>query len=336
MALEAGDQEFAARCDKYVADGCANMDSKLFNGEYYIHRPDPSTGRKHLGGYNSCHIDQVYGQSWAFQVGLGRLWAREKTVSALQALWKYNFAPDVGPYIRTHTGGRPYALEGEAGLIMNTNPHNEDKPYGEDVTWQIGYFHECMSGFEHQVAAHMMAEGMTDEALVLTRAIHDRYHGSKRNPYNEIECSDHYARAMASYGTFISACGYDYHGPKGHLGFAPKLKPENFKAPFTCAEGWGTFSQQFSIGSNVGAGSMKARIHLAYGRLRLKTVGLAAPAHAEHATSRVTLHGALVEHTLEAQLTGTPGSRTGEQHLLFTFKEELLLKEGQSLDIQIQ
>ena len=24
---------------------------------------------------------------------------------------------------------------------------------------------------------------------------------------------DHYARAMASYGTFISACGFDYDGP---------------------------------------------------------------------------------------------------------------------------
>ena len=105
---------------------------------------------------------------------------------------------------------------------MNTNPHNEPKPYGDNVTWQLGYFHECMTGFEHQVASHMMAEGMTDEALVITRAIHDRYHAAKRNPYNEIECSDHYARAMAGYGTFITACGFEYHGPKGYLRFAPK------------------------------------------------------------------------------------------------------------------
>jgi hypothetical protein len=219
------------------------MAEKLFNGEYFIHRPDAVQGRKNLGSYNTCHIDQVYGQSWAWQAGLGRLWDKEKTISALRSLWKYNFAPDVGPYIKTHTGGRPYALPGEAGLIMNTNPHNEPKPYGDNVTWQLGYFHECMTGFEHQVASHMMAEGMTDEALVITRAIHDRYHAAKRNPYNEIECSDHYARAMASYGTFITACGFEYHGPKGYLRFAPKWNGDNFKAAFTSAEGWGTYSQ---------------------------------------------------------------------------------------------
>jgi uncharacterized protein (DUF608 family) len=196
-----------------------------------------------LGSYNTCHIDQVYGQSWAWQAGIGRLWDREKTLSALRSLWKYNFAPDVGPYIKTHAGGRPYALSGEAGLVMNTNPYNEKKPYGEEVTWQMGYFHECMTGFEHQVASHMMAEGMTDEALVITRAIHDRYHAAKRNPYNEIECSDHYARAMASYGTFITACGFEYHGPKGYIRFAPKWNKENFKAPFTVAEGWGSYTQ---------------------------------------------------------------------------------------------
>ena len=84
----------------------------------------------------------------------------------------------------------------------------------KQLSWQMGYFNECMSGFEHQVASHMMAEGMTDEALIITRSIHDRYHAAKRNPYNEIECSDHYARAMASYGTFITACGFEYHGPK--------------------------------------------------------------------------------------------------------------------------
>ncbi|MBN8859035.1 MAG: hypothetical protein J0H29_11645 [Sphingobacteriales bacterium] len=243
MAEEMRDEAFAKTCTQYVEKGSRNMAEKLFNGEYFIHRPDAAQGRKKLGSYNTCHVDQVYGQSWAWQVGLGRLWDKEKTISALRSLWKYNFAPDVGPYIKTHTGGRPYALPGEAGLIMNTNPHNEPRPYGENVTWQLGYFHECMTGFEHQVASHMMAEGMTDEALVITRAIHDRYHAAKRNPYNEIECSDHYARAMASYGTFITACGFEYHGPKGYLRFAPKWNRDKFKTAFTSAEGWGAYSQ---------------------------------------------------------------------------------------------
>jgi uncharacterized protein (DUF608 family) len=268
MAIEMKDDGFAKRCAHYVATGKQNMEDKLFNGEYFIHRPDSAKGRKNLGSYNTCHIDQVYGQSWAFQAGIGRVLDKDKTMSALRSLWKYNFTPDVGPYLKDKVKWRPYALPGEGGMIMNTNPAHEANAYGENVSWQIGYFHECMSGFEHQVAAHMMAEGMTDEALVLTRTIHDRYHAAKRNPFNEIECSDHYARAMASYGTFITACGFEYHGPKGHIKFAPKITPGNFKAPFTSAAGWGTYEQQKN------ATGMAAKLHVKYGSLQLQTLSL--------------------------------------------------------------
>jgi non-lysosomal glucosylceramidase len=263
MAEEMNDTEFAAQCKQYVEQGGRNMEKELFNGEYFIHRPDPAVGKKEIGSFDTCHIDQVYGQCWAWQVNLGRILSKEKTMSALRALWKYNYMPDVGPYIKVHTGGRFYALAGEGGMIMNTNPTNDPNPYGNAKAWQVGYFSECMSGFEHQVASHMMAEGMDKESLVLTRSIHDRYHAYKRNPFNEIECSDHYGRAMASYGTFITACGFTYHGPKGEIGFAPRINPENFKAPFTVAEGWGTYSQQRH------AKSFSGRLQLKYGKLTL-------------------------------------------------------------------
>lgn len=295
MAEEVGDRSFAAVCEKYVRDGSRNMEKELFNGEYFIHRPDAKEGRKKLGSYNTCHIDQVYGQSWAFQVGLPRVIGKEKTVAALKALWKYNFTMDVGPYIKTHTGGRPYALAGEGGMVMNTNPHNEPKPFGEDVTWQLGYFHECMSGFEHQVAAHLMAEGMVEESLILTRVIQDRYHASKRNPFNEIECSDHYARAMASYGTFISACGFEYHGPKGYIRFAPKWNKADFKAPFTSAAGWGTYSQKKTGQKQV------HRLELKYGELKLEKITL--------------------EKVDEAAVKSL-SAMIGSQHIPVTFKQE--------------
>src|SRR5205807_4943800 len=98
--------------------------------------------------------------------------------------------------------------------------------------------------FEYQVAGHMLWEGKVLEGLAIARAVHDRYHAARRNPWNEVECGDHYARAMASYGVFLAACGFEHHGPKGHLGFAPQLTPEKFRAPFTAAEGWGTFTQK--------------------------------------------------------------------------------------------
>jgi hypothetical protein len=271
MAEEMGDADFAKTCEAFVTKGSANMDKLLFNGEYYIHRPDSSSGTKSLGSYNTSHIDQVYGQSWAHQLGLGYILSTKNVVSALTALYKYNFAPDIGPYIKVHTGGRPYALPGESGMIMNVNAKNDEKPYGDDVSWQAGYFHECMTGFEYEVAAHMLAEGLTDMGMVMVRAIHDRYHAAKRNPYNEIECSDHYARSMSSYGAFISACGYQYHGPKGYMRFAPRWGADDFKAPFTAAEGWGSYSQKLSTTA------MECTLELKYGQLQLQSFSVDLP-----------------------------------------------------------
>jgi hypothetical protein len=315
MAAEMNDSAFEAVCRAYVEQGMKNMDEKLFNGEYYIHRPDAEKGRQKLGSYNTCHIDQVYGQSWAHQVGLGRVINKEHTLSALKALWKYNFAPDVGPYIKDRKGGRPYALPGEGGMVMNTNPLNEAKPYGENTTWQLGYFHECMSGFEHQVAAHMMAEGMVDEALVLTRMIHDRYHARKRNPFNEIECSDHYARAMASYGTFISASGFRYHGPKGEIGFSPAFKADDFRAPFVAAEGWGTY-QQFSK-----AHRFSAELKLAFGQLRLNRFMVAAHAGIKNVVVRAGGEAVPVEYQLK------------ENWCMLDFNKTIILNSGVPLTL---
>ena len=319
MATEVGDNGFAKNCGQYVVAGRANMEKELFNGEYFIHRPDAQQGRKNLGSYNTCHIDQVYGQSWTFQVGLPRILSKEKTVSALRALWKYNFTMDVGPYIKTHIGGRPYALAGEGGMVMNTNPHNESKPFGENVSWQLGYFHECMSGFEHQVAAHMMAEDMVEESLILTRAIHDRHHAAKRNPFNEIECSDHYARAMASYGTFLSACGFEYHGPKGYISFAPKWNKENFKAPFTSASGWGTYSQVKTVTGQ------KHTIQLKYGSLTLNKLKFEKLAIGKAKAISIAINGKAVPSTF---------SQENDTLMMYTQKS-IQINSGEELVITI-
>ena len=267
MATDMNDSEFARLCKEKCLQTQQALEAQLYNGEYFIQKPEPGRERT-LGTYDTCHIDQVHGQSWAWQVGAGRILDKTKTVSALRALYKYNFAPDVGAFRRKNPAGRPYAVAGDGGLIMSTNPKALPDAFGNVKDWQYGYFNECMSGFEHQAASHMIAEGLTQEGLAVTRAIHDRYHASRRNPYNEIECSDHYSRAMASYGSYITACGFTYHGPKGHLGFVPRWQSENFRAAFTAAEGWGTFAQQ-KQGKNL-----KAEVTLRHGKLKLNTLSV--------------------------------------------------------------
>ncbi|HUZ60051.1 MAG TPA: GH116 family glycosyl-hydrolase [Hanamia sp.] len=319
MAEEMNDTRFAEQCREYVEKGSRNMESYLFNGEYFIHRPDPKIGKKEIGSFNTCDIDQVYGQCWAWQVNLGRILSKEKTMSALQSLWKYNYMPDVGPYIKKHPGGRFYALAGEGGMIMNTNPERDVNPYGNAKAWQIGYFSECMSGFEHMVASHMMAEGMAQESLVLTRSIHDRYHAYKRNPFNEIECSDHYGRAMASYGTFISVCGFAYHGPKGHIGFSPRLTPEDFRAPFTSAKGWGTFSQKRN--ENLFSANLKVK----YGELKIKRITVELDRNQIAGKAELMLDNALISCTF---------NQTSVNCEINT-NELMLISAGQSLSLKI-
>ena len=271
MADEMNDAPFAVTCRQIAARGRTNIVGQLFDGEYFINKPDP----KHLDAINSgsgCEIDQVMGQSWAWQVGLPRVFPVKETLSALRSLWKYNFTPDVGPYRDRYRAGRWYAMAGEAGLLMCTFPRagwDYEQAKGKGPDWAAGYFNECMNGFEYQAAGHMVWEGMVQEGLAVTRAVHDRYHAARRNPWNEVECGDHYARSMASYAVFLAACGFEYHGPKGSLGFAPRLSPDRFKAPFTAAEGWGTFTQQRS------AAVLTAGVSVKHGRLRLKSIALA-------------------------------------------------------------
>jgi non-lysosomal glucosylceramidase len=53
MAEEMGDASFALQCRQYVSKGAANMEKLLFNGEYFIHRPDKVKGRTVIGYYNT-------------------------------------------------------------------------------------------------------------------------------------------------------------------------------------------------------------------------------------------------------------------------------------------
>jgi non-lysosomal glucosylceramidase len=157
------------------------------------------------------------------------------------------------------------------------------------------------------------------EGFAVTRAIHDRYHPSRRNPWTEIECGDHYARAMASYGVFLAVCGYEYHGPKAQLGFAPRLTPEDFKAAFTAAEGWGSFAQK------VEAGRMTAEIVLLWGQLRLKTLSLALPPGVPAGAVQVTLDSRAVQATPTME----------SSRLLVTMASDLLVKAGQKLEVKV-
>jgi len=319
MAMDVGDTAFAQRCRRIAVRGSEELVKQLYNGEYFIHKPDP----KHPEGTNTndgCHIDQLMGQAWALQVGLPRVMPVKETASALESIWKYNFTPDVGPYREKSKikGGRWYAMPGEGGVVMTTFPRDGmDKALGKGGF--AFYFNEVWTGQEHQLAAHMIWEGMVEHGLVITRMLHDRHHALLRNPYNEIECSDHYTRAMSSYGSFIAASGYEYHGPSGHLGFAPRLTPEDFRCAFTGAEGWGTFAQRAK------GGRQQALINIKWGRLRLRTLSLEVTGGLTPATAAVTVAGKPVSAAL------TMRERTAEVR----FGNDVVMTPGEELRVEL-
>jgi uncharacterized protein (DUF608 family) len=309
LAREVGDTDFAEECATILRRGRQSI-LELYNGEYFIQLEDPRH-KKEVGVGPGCYIDQVFGQTWAYWIGAGSLFDREKQLSALRALWKYNFVPDIGTFRETFKRGRWYAAAGDAGLIMCSWPKDGQNPAFKDH-WQYMYFNECMTGFEWQSASHMIWEGLDQpdilqNGLAVARAIHDRYDARLRNPYNEIECSDHYARAMASYGAYQALCGFHCHGPQGRIEFAPRLRPEHFCCAFVTAQGWGTFSQQR-------AGQTQThRLHIKHGHLALKTAVFELRPGAElksvtanHGTVevavRATQRGARVEVTLDEML----------------------------------
>jgi len=309
MAKELGDDEFALTCKTIFEKGSDATMKRLWNGEYFIQEVDESRYKQYQYG-PGCLADQLFGQGWAHQVNLGYLYPEDKVKKGLQSVWKYNWAPDVERQNKRWPPQRPFALAGEAGLFTCT------WPIGGREKDPVLYRDEIWTGIEYQVAGNMIWEGLVDEGLSICRAVHERYHPSKRNPYNEVECSDHYARAMASWGVFLALAGFRYHGPKGYIGFAPRLKPEHFKSAFTAAEGWGTFEQK------VTGYQQTADIAVTWGRLNLREIYLESDIIG-------TIKVFLGKKELQAS-----AKRYG-RGVTITLDKPLILKEKQAIHVQI-
>lgn len=309
MAREMGDEDFARKCNDIFQAGSRLSVIRLFNGEYFIQEVDLEKHPDWQYG-DGCLADQLFGQGWAHQVGLGYLYPDSKVRRTLESIWKYCWAPDITRQNAAHPPERWFASKGDAGLFTCTWPRS--KHLGPKST---RYRDELWTGIEYQVAGHMAWEGMLTEALAICRAIHDRYHPRRYNPFNEIECGDHYARAMASWGVLTGLAGFEYHGPKGHLGFAPRIQPDDFRCAFTAAAGWGTIGQQRAADRQTNTVTVR------WGRLTVASLAFEVAAGAKAKSLRLELAG----RELPGELT-TRGNRCR-----FTLAEPVTLEAGQSL-----
>jgi uncharacterized protein (DUF608 family) len=201
----------------------ARYDRELWNGEYYS---QPTTGEAYDFG-DGCLSDQLLGQWWAHQLELDHLLPADHVKSALAAIVGHNLKHGFrGP----KHGYRYFADLDDSGLVVCTWPRGGRPPV------PVRYCDEVWTGVEYQVAAHCIIEGLVSEGLQLVEAVRGRYDGSRRNPYNEIECGDHYIRGAAAWSLLEACTGFRYDALRRQL----TVSSDPMRYPFVAGTGWGT------------------------------------------------------------------------------------------------
>lgn len=284
MADAMGEPACAAEYRALFARGYAWTKENLFNGSYFIQKTalddqsipqsfdcmnywnDEAGEIKYQIG-EGCALDQLLAQWHADLLGLGDLFDAEQVHTALGNLFANNYKTDMRSHYNTF---RIFALNNEAATIICDYPDGVKKP-----AIPIPYAQESMHGFEYAFAGLLMSRGYMEEGLRVVRAVRDRYTGDNRNPWNEIECGNNYARSMASFALLPILSGMTFDMTRGSLGFAPKLNRDAFRCVFSLGSAWG----------EVVMDKNEASLAVHAGQLTLSEVSFAGMDHAQTVTA---------------------------------------------------
>lgn len=316
------DEDAAREYQQVFESGQKKLNQELFNGEYFIQQVDlkdkerlaifhggfsdnsqdavksywnPENGEMKYQIGEGCSIDQVLGQWHGDLLGLGDIFEKDKVKSALEAIYRYNYIPEMHEHVNPC---RIYALNDESGLIICAYPKDKKKP-----AISVPYAEETMHGFEYQAASHMIKRGMEEEGLTCVKAIRDRYDGERRNPWNELECGSNYARSMASYALLLVYSGFSFDMHRKMIGFEPLHK--------------GDSSFFWSLDSGFGHVTFADKsmaIYVDYGTLALKYIK-----NSQGENIKVCTDSKNLDYTLEG----------GE----IVLQDEILLKKGEYIEI---
>ena len=257
MARVAGHAEDADSYEELSQRSARFLDEQLFNGDYYqqkveyenlrnrsfadlVARVDEHSsemqkllkreGPKYQYG-SGCISDGVIGDWMARMYGIETPISRAHVRAALESIFKNNFKIDLSEHANAQRPG--YAMGHEPGLLLCSWPR------GGKPTLPFVYSDEVWTGIEYEVASHLISEGFVEQGLTIVKALRSRYDGRVRNPWNEYECGNYYARAMASYALLGALSGFRYSAVERTLWFGPRLKVRPFKTFFSTATGFG-------------------------------------------------------------------------------------------------
>jgi len=243
-------ESLLAKCQNY-------MSQQLWNGEYFqqnvrwkdLDADDPSTMASYYTSYSpeaikimeqegpkyqyasGCLSDGVIGAWMSLAAGLDEPFDKEQIKGHLLSVYKYNLKKNLSSHSIPQ---RPtFAMGNDGGLLICTWPRG-GKPQLPFV-----YSDEVWTGIEYQVAAHLMFEGEVEKGLDIVRTLRKRYDGTVRNPFNEYECGNWYARALSSYSMIQALTGVRYDAVDKVLYIDSKIG-NNFRSFLSTEKGYGT------------------------------------------------------------------------------------------------
>ncbi|MFJ6321419.1 MULTISPECIES: GH116 family glycosyl-hydrolase [unclassified Rhizobium] len=277
MAAALGDTDLSEKTGRMGKAGAAYIDDALFNGRWFVQKIDLSdkgvlipfdVGRaagvladgfmetywseefselKYQMG-EGCISDQILGQWHAEVAGIGGFLDAGKVQTALSSVHANNFRPT----LRDHFNPcRNYAFEDEAGLLIATYPEGIRQPMVA-----APYAEEVWTGIEYMSASHMIMHGLIKEGLDIVRGARDRHDGSKRNPWNDIECGSYYARSMSAWQLVNAFSGLQADMVSGRVTFKPKVDGD-YRLFWSAGTGFGTLTRRSgAVSLNVLGGSL--------------------------------------------------------------------------------
>ncbi|MGN7783929.1 GH116 family glycosyl hydrolase [Niabella sp. 22666] len=221
-------EEDVAAYEKLLKEGKSYLETKLFNGEYFVQdiqyehlkAANPATAQSFGGAYSDeaiallkkegpkyqyekgCLSDGVLGSWLAVMCGLEDVVDASKIASHLRSVHRYNLKKSLVDHSNPQRPG--FALGSDGGLLLCTWPKDGK------LSLPFVYSNEVWTGIEYQAASHLMTMGEVQKGLDIVRACRARYDGAVRNPFNEYECGHWYARALSSYGLLQGLTGVRY------------------------------------------------------------------------------------------------------------------------------
>ena len=252
MAEFLGDTANATLYRTIFEKGYKDTKERLFNGEYFIQSIDLcdksvvnkfGLSERYWNEYKGelthqigegCLIDQLVGLWHSVLIGLDDVFDKEQAQRAAYSIFENNYKENMRDFVNPW---RLFSFNDDGGTIICSYPTKYRKP-----KIPLLYSEEVMSGFEYAYAGVLAICGFIEESLCVIKTARARYDGERRNPWNDSECGNYYARSMSSYALLSIYSGYSADLPRKRYSFMPRLNERPFRSIFSMGTGWGEFT----------------------------------------------------------------------------------------------